>query len=176
MIPLEVSTATVHADRSKAWRFGRFYTSVLAFVASVFICLAILAGEFTGGEFLPIFVASVGVSAVYSFSFCFLWLFGCSRVTYQLTSDALEVLRGQRVVRRIDRAEIEGFTIEGVMDFRHCLTDVMPPPEWPSGVVTLKRNGSRIFLPQIMIWGESEMRDAASAIRIALYTTNRLVD
>lgn len=97
-----------------------------------------LVGEVSGSEFLPIFAAAFGVSAVYSLGFCLVWLFGCSRVTYKLTSDALEVLRGQRVLQRINRAEIGSFIIEGVMDFRHCLTDVAPPPG-AGGVVIWNR-------------------------------------
>ena len=107
---------------------------------------------------------------VYAVGFCLWWWLRLLHVAYEADDASLRVMRRGRVVSSYETALITDFTMRGVVETKNFLTAVVPPPDWPRGVIELRgeRGASVVLLPELLLFGRRPVEDAAEGLRSAL--------
>jgi len=173
-------TAKVCADPRQAWRYGQIMTTAFAVLAPIVSLCGLAAGAIVGAPECATVAALVFAGGSgFGFGMGLLWRRRAGRVSYRVDDRGLSAYRGERLVWHVDRRQIAGFRIDGVMNVRAALFGAAPPPGWPQGVVELVRvdgqhSPTRKLLPEIMIWGASEVRAAEARLQAALRSTGPL--
>lgn len=173
-------TVQVSADPRQAWRYGQIMTMASAVLAPIVSLCGMAADAIVGvREFAWVAAAAFVGCSGFGFGMGLLWRQRSARVSYRVDDRGLSAYRGERLVSHVDRQQIAGFRIDGVMNVRAALFGAAPPPGWPQGVVELvrvdgQRSAARKLLPEIMIWGASEVRVAEATLQAALRSTGPL--
>jgi len=160
----------IGSDASAAWRFGHFFTPLVAVLVGTLSPLIASADGISVAGYvgIEVFAVLIGLLLGYGYSwYSYAWY---RDVSYVVDGGFLRVRRNGVLVREIPVEAILGFRTRYVVDRRSVLVQIYPP-SWPRGVVTYQDGDKRkrIELTPLLLWGADATRAAEQELRSALF-------
>src|SRR5690348_12679891 len=162
--------AVVGGDDRHLWAYG-FFGLILIVTLAIVIEAGRMIQHAKGGiwEYAGEPVCACATFSAFFFAVCIFWKRDILPVTYEVPTEAFLVKKNGVLEQSFPRDSIVDFRMKGSLDYRSFCTQFRDNPKWPNGEVLLSTgHGHRVRLPDIMIWGRSQVWQAERDNRNAL--------